>query len=356
MTRWHFYYPKRFAFSPADYEMPGLGGGESCLVTLTRALAKLGHEIHVFNACLRPGRYDGVYWHLLHEWSVAPAPDVYVAVRCEEAIQPTHGRLATLFWMLDNRTSGSRRFASTYRPRAARIVVASRAMARVLGDAGVPSNWLSYIPLPVDYDLYNPVPHEKRDLVCLFSSMPNRGLDIVARLWPSVQDRHPSALLRVTGGYQQWGYTAEEAKDREEPYHRLLHKLTSGGYNVEVLGVIPKDALRCIQASAALMIYPCRFPEMFCLSAAESAAAGTPCILSDYEALAERVREGTTGYLVAGDPEVPATEAKFTELICRLLSCCSLRAKMGVRARQEAEELSSEHVARMWEALVNGMS
>lgn len=269
--RWQFHYPKRTSFYPSDYDNPGLGGCEASLVLLTRALAARGHDVEVFNCCYRPGTYDGVTWRMTWELDTAPAPDVAVAVRFDEALWPADSKAGHhLFWMLDDRTRGPAAFADTFRDRGGRVVLASQAMQQRLGAASVdiPTH---LIPLPVETERYTR-PLTGRAPICLFASMPNRGLDATLALWPRIRAAVPDAELWVTSGWQLWGFTNSESDDR---WHQLLggHPLPDG---VRLLGTRPRAELIEIQQQAALTLYPCRFPEMFCLSAAESAAAALP--------------------------------------------------------------------------------
>ena len=205
MTHWQFHYPKRLAFYPPDFEDPGLGGSEASLVVLTRALARRGHRVEVFNSCYKPGDYDGVCWRMSWEFHDAVTPDVAVAVRFDEALWPVSTTVRRqLFWMLDDRPRGPAAFMKHFGDRGGTVVVASHAMERRLAAADVRTRAVR-IPLPIETRRY--LLDRPRALACLYSSMPNRGLDVLLSIWPRIRSQVPEAELWVTNGWQLWGFT-----------------------------------------------------------------------------------------------------------------------------------------------------
>ena len=339
---WQFHYPKRLSFYPPDFEDPGLGGSEAALVLLTRALASRGHTVEVFNCCWKPGVYDGVSWRPTCELPTSCAPDVAVAVRFEEAIWSSHAR-RNMFWMLDDRPAGANAFFTRY-GEAGTIVVSSSAQHLRLRDLD-PRAHVTRSPLPVEVSRFNP--HHEREKACLFCSMPNRGLDVALRIWPEIKRRIPGASLWVTGGWELWGYCRAEAEDR---WQEILEKspISDG---VTIFRALPRPRLIELQQKATLALYPCRFPEMFCLSAAECSAAGTPMVTSAMEALTERVKDGETGILVPGPIDSPAVQEQFVAHAVTLLTDPSTWQKYSSRSREIALHYEAEGVAQNWEAL-----
>lgn len=345
---WQFHYPKRNCFYPPDYEDPGLGGGEASLVLLTRALAARGHHVEVFNCCYRPGKYDGVEWRMAWEFTHAVEADVAVAVRFDEALWPsTSNARSHLFWMLDDRTGGPAAFADTFGNRGGLIVVASHAMRGRLDQAGLVVD-TAMVPLPVEVDRY--ASKEPRQRVCLWSSMPNRGLDVALTIWPDIRAAVPDAELWVTSGWQLWGYTNTEAHDR---WKQLLgNKPLPDG--VRLFGAVPRTDLIELQQRSWLTLYPCRFPEMFCLAATESAAAGTPVVTSSLDALNERIRHKETGILIDGPIEESRTQWRFIDETIALLTDPARRDRYATVARQDVESLHPDIIAQTWERLACG--
>ena len=61
----------------------GLGGSESAVILMSKELAKLGFDVHVFNDCVsddtQPGMYDGVWYRPLKDVEIA-TPDYAVMI------------------------------------------------------------------------------------------------------------------------------------------------------------------------------------------------------------------------------------------------------------------------------------
>ena len=348
MASWHFVYGKRLAFYPPDYDAPGLGGSEGVLVVLSRTLARRGHDVTVFNCPYRCGRYDGVDWRPLHELPKAIAPDVRVAVKYEESIAPLPG-ITNAFWMLDNRPEGTAAFARTELCDGP-IIVASRAAQSLLERAEVEHS-VSIIPHPIETALYDSAgTKSRRPPVCLYTSIPGKGLDVALTIWPRIREAVPDAELHVTNGYELWGLNRADAAFLNNQAGVPYGDQRSQG--VRYLGVLNRARLRQVQSEASVMLYPCRDDEMFCLAVAEAAAAGTPVITSDSFALSERVVDGRTGFLISGAIEEASVQQRFVEATIRLLTDESLLTTMASAAQEFVRPLECDEVAREWERLL----
>jgi glycosyltransferase involved in cell wall biosynthesis len=346
---WQFLYPKRIAFAPPDYEDPGLGGSEASLVLLSRELARQGEDVDVFACCYSPGVYDGVTWRLVPELDDSPRrPDVAVAVRFADAVRSTPNLAGcNMFWMLDGHTQGAEKILGSRGPERARVVTASAAQERRLQAVGI-SDHFTRIPLPVETARYQG--RESGDaLACLHSSMPPRGLERLLGMWPAIRAAVPQAELWITSGWDLWGYSAEETADR---WHDAIGDgpLPDGA---QLFGSVTRQRLIELQSLASLGLFPSRYPEMFCLAAAECQAAGTPVIASDLEALSERVVDGRTGVLVPGRIKDPAVQRVFVEETVRLLEDGPLRERLGRAAAQESLNLAVDSVASRWRGVAS---
>lgn len=342
MARWQFVYARRFAFSPRDYDAPGLGGSEAVLVVLTRALARLGEEVSVYASVDRPGEYDGVQWFPLHALETASEADVRVAVRYEESVIPTDG--LNVFWMLDNQPANAVWFREKLGPEAL-VVVASEAQRRLLRSIGVFDS--HRIHLPVDTTEFPQVPQQERQPICIFTSIHDRGLDSALECWPSIRRSVPDAELHITSGYELWGFARHEARKLQGQF---AHADTIDG--VVLHGVLDREQLRALQSRAAVMLYPCREEEMFCLSVAEAGAAGVPVVTSNTYALMERVVDGRTGYLVDGSIDSLQTREVFIATTIELLTNRHRWSAMSAAALDHASHLDSAVIAEQWRELL----
>jgi glycosyltransferase involved in cell wall biosynthesis len=118
----------------------------------------------------------------------------------------------------------------------------------------------------------------------VFASQPSRGLAFVAECWRKVNAALPDAELHVF---------CPQAKQEEAA------RLTAGASGIVVRGSVSRDQLGRELREARVMLIPGVADETFCLAAAEATASGVPLVTLGIGALAERVRDGETGFLVA---------------------------------------------------------
>jgi hypothetical protein len=90
-----------------------------------------------------------------------------------------------------------------------------------------------------------------------------------------------------------------------------MASLVANAPRTTVLGSLAKPEFYRHLAEAALLLYPCSFPEISCIVALEAQALGTPIITSRDFALTETV--GVSRYLISGRPAFPAYQEAFVD-------------------------------------------
>lgn len=339
-----FYYGKRITFGPIDENIPGLGGSEGSLLVLARELSKRGHRVEVYNSCWAPGKYEGVLWKGAWDIDNAETPDVRVAVRTADSVLQNDAPIQ-IFWMLDDRPDGAIRFREIYPD--SPIVLASDTMSDILHGKGIYNNIRKiFLPVNEKYMVKRSVPSE--GTYCLYSSMPNRGLKALLYMWPDVKKAVPEARLMVTSGWELWGYTKEEARDK----WLSVMGITDVPPGVELCGVVSKERLSRLQADCRFSVIPSDFPEMFCLAAAEIERYGKPLIVSNYKALSERVENNKTGYLIDGNIYNDETTRRgFINAMIDLFRDGEKTNKFGAAALKNGLRYSPPVVCEQWEGL-----
>jgi glycosyltransferase involved in cell wall biosynthesis len=160
----------------------------------------------------------------------------------------------------------------------------------VVGRLNGAADRVGVIPIPVRLSDYADAPLERGNRL-LYSSMPDRGLIHLARWFPRIRARVPTAELHVTGDFTMYGWPGARAD-----YERLFH----GTPGVVYHGRVSRSELVELQRSAKVLAFPCTFPEGFCIAAAEAMAAGAVPVTSGAFALSTTV--GPAGVLVRGHP------------------------------------------------------
>lgn len=134
----------------------------------------------------------------------------------------------------------------------------------------------------------------ERPRIALYSSSPDRGLDVLLRLWPRVREAVPDAELHYC--YSSVYHRVAEANPEVAKFRDTINELR--GVGVKDLGSLDQKALAKKMRTCAVWLAPSwhgptsePFFETYCIGAQEAAAAGCCVIVSDWGALTERVED-----------------------------------------------------------------
>jgi len=157
-----------------------------------------------------------------------------------------------------------------------------------------------------------------------------KGADVALRAFATAAAGHPDVRFLVLGGDSRTGGESERQRLAE-----LARELGIEA-RVSFLGSIPQRELPGYYLAADALLMP-SYSESFGLVGLEAQACGCPVIAADVAGLASVVRDGATGFLVAGhDP------ADYADRLRRLLDDPALARELGRRGRQLAQGFSWE--------------
>jgi len=171
----------------------------------------------------------------------------------------------------------------------------------------------------------------------IFSSSPDRGLQLVLDVWPEIRAQVPDATLHVYYGFDNWERMAKLTQDQ-----RALAVIASLKQQIaSVEGVVfhgranPEALARAFRLSG-VWAYPTWFTETSCITAMQAQAAGLGIVTSALAALNETV--GDRGVLLTEDPESEAYRVAFTKA-----TIGALQAVADERRRAEIEQYAEYH-------------
>ena len=130
----------------------------------------------------------------------------------------------------------------------------------------------------------------------IYSSFPNRGLVILLKMWPRIISKFPDSTLNIYSDIDH-KWTNDVAPDEMKEIKSLLRINKKG---ITVHGWVDKKTLAKAWETAEYWLYPCKFEETFCLTAAEAASSKTFAVSNNLAALSETI--GDRGLIVHGDP------------------------------------------------------
>ena len=361
------------AFSGKTAEQKPMGGSESALFYLTRELARRGHAVTVFNNCGdEAGIYDGVEFipfTTLHDvvfYSQKHKIDIFISFRYLPAFLFPIRAKKRIWWGHDDFSNvwyhgfPLNIFGSAF------LRLAGFLTRKLCDELFVVSTWLGdicqkYLHFPkarifvIRNGIYLPhfenlnMPRDPYRLI--YSSVPDRGLDILLKIFPKIKAAVPLATLSVFCGLE-----LGMLKARDKQRATKLYDLAAQP-GVTLHGNVPHRQLAEALSQSALFVYPSHavpaaafYAETSCIAAIEAQAAGTPVIASRRGALPETVEDKKTGILISGDPYSHDYQDKFVDAVINLLKDNVRRAAMSEAAKSRVFSYYGwDAIAKEWE-------
>jgi len=312
----------------------GVGGAEMALLTMCETWHKAGYDVRLYN-----DPHPGVSspFAQLHKVSFDPHDDrdVLIIFRSPNPIVLSSNGLK-VWWSCDQYTQGSFR---DFAPMVDKIVCISPFHVEYFEKTYGIKDAIN-IDLPVRIDDYLRV-IEKVPNRFLFSSVPDRGLEQLWRMWPRIKEILPDATLTITSDYRLWGH--HSAANEQHKSRWLVRD------SIFFLGALPRERLVDYQLQAEYHLYPCIYDELFCISVAESQVAGAYTLTSGCGAL-PTTNMLTTLLLDAKDPR---NDVSF---ISTLKSISSDRLNTKIKATENrisaTYRFDPENIFKQWEEKV----
>ena len=287
------------AFDGRTKDERPLGGAETAFAELAEALAARGHSVSAYTRCAAPLEWKGVRWSPIAA-GVPDAADLYIANRSSHLIEACRDAKHAVFWIHNPaRYLLKWRYQwPLWRRRPTLVFLGpnhlstypgwGRGGERVVIPYGISAPFLG-----ATERAHAPPPR------AVFLSNPLRSLDWLLELWAArIFPAVPGAELHVFGGAIVYGTIGDAQADRAAPVLARAKEL--GNRGVVLRGPLEKAALAQELAQARAFLYRGDPGETFCNAAAEPQAMGVPGVVENIACMAERVRDGETGFVVSG--------------------------------------------------------
>jgi len=337
----------------------GVGGVESTYIELSKELAKRGHNCFLFCNCEKEHVYEGVYYVPYYKMgeNLVLNPEVIITSRWYDALYVAP-LAKKIIWAQDNFYTDPNHpdaFASCNA-----LVCSSQwhryHLAHLLGE-GLRSEKTNIIPLSIRGELFKGKNIVRDPLKVIYSSNPNRGLDVLSVMWEELSNKIPGIHLSIMYGWEglrTWSndsaWIASVEKDKER-----IEKWAEKAGNVTITGRLTKARLAEEMLSASLCLYPSTFWETFCLTALETQAAGTPMITTKIGALSNTLNN-ESNILVDKNPSSKEYRDEFVQTVAELMENKEKFSALSENCISYFnKQLTWEQVAVAWENLIYGI-
>lgn len=284
---------------PMDIETKGLGGSETAAVRLAEKMSEK-YTVTVYAEC-DTAAYKQVLFK--HHASFDPMEERHTVIssRIPELVDRKVNAANVLLWMHD----------TDYGPRLTQERVEKFDAIMVL------SEWhCEHVELMYPYTdkklvitgngiepaYFKGHDSERFPRVALYSSSPDRGLDLILKLWPRVREQVPDAELVYcyASVYDKIADTNAQIAAFREATRGLADQP-----GVQNLGSLTQPKLAKVMSEIGVWLAPSYntvhdvpFCETYCIGAVEAAAAGCCIVVSDWGALPERTETAVNSVLI----------------------------------------------------------
>ncbi len=324
-----------------DLERRPIGGTESSVIRLARALAERGHDVTCYTNCDNAVEDHGVRWLPLS----GPLPetcDLYLPVHQTELLGLVRNPRRLALWVIwpARQLRHYKRSLSQWRHRPIPVFAS-------LNEARSYAWWLPrhdpklVVPLGLPDDIRGMPPLDSAPgPQAVFASNPSRNLRPLVEIWlDRILPRVPGATFNIyslaplpAGGDPWSAWSGSVLPGNLSEAQRLSLRIHQGASRHDLM-----QAVR----GARSMLYLGHKSEAYCLTLAEAQAMGVPCVVAPTAVLPERVIDGVTGF-VRGDAEgfAAAAVALLTDdVLWRSQHEAALRLRQGISWGEVAARL-----------------
>ncbi len=340
-------------WGPDSQNNGGIGGSETAVIELSKRLAGMGWKITVFNDGNWPPEgkeIDGISWQ--NYWTFNPDDEFDVLwswrypelfdynIRARVAILDLHDVMNPFIFTEDRLKKINKVFVKTSYHRSLY--------------PNVPDKKFVVVGNGVDLSRWNIEPMEKQTIEderksnphrFIYSSTPNRGLDIVLQMWPKIREKIKDAELHIFYGWNTY-YKIEKNNPERMAWMKKIQEKVHNTEGIIDHGRVGQKELAIEQLKSSFWIYPTYFPEIHCITACEMQAAGVIPLTSGYAALAETQQSGIS---MSGDVHSPVWQEQFIEQIVQIVEDKEFQKAEREKAIEVSKQFSWDKVAEEWD-------
>jgi len=324
-----------------------LGGTETAVIRLARALHELGHTVRVLTRLENPPLSLPLYLPLSAINQLGPA-DILISVRDWKPLFLPVKAERRLLWTGDAFDQpvtvgiGDKRIIDQTD---VLLCVSNWHADTLCAESGFPREKAWVMRNGIDLSLFKGAEIRVRKRL-MYSSTPYRGLAHLLSIFPKILERHPDAELHIFSGYEVYKGT-EPVPDREMNEFKVMMQGLQRIPNVFLRGnMLQRDLAREFM-SASVLAYPNTFAETSCITAMEAQAGGCVVVSTKRAGLIETVADA--GVLIEGSPGTESYDNAFIDAVDKLLGDDDYFAELSRRGKERAvREFDWRHIAEIF--------
>jgi len=312
-----------------------IGGVETAVIRLARALDALGHDVTVLTTIRNPPPSRPRYIHHSEMKSLGPV-DLLIAVRSWEAFVIPIPARKRLLWTgdayhnLHTAGLGDKRVVSLFD---GLLCVSSWQAETLCSASGYPREKTHILRNGVDLADFSGSEDRMRKRL-IYSSNPQRGLVFLPLIFFRLKQRHPELELHVFSNAALFDMGWPPVVAADMPHQALLNLLKEVP-DCTVHGTVLQKQLAREFMKSSILTYPSNIEETSCITVLEAQAAGCCVVTSAMGALEESVGGG--GIIVREESGSDAFLDKFTEAVDLLLKDDSLFQQLSQKALEQSK-------------------
>lgn len=330
-------------WNPGSIDTGGIGGSETAVVEIAKRMAKKGWNITVYNnsgAKPEGDDFDGVTYKNYWDFNFKDEFDVLWVWRLPEMFDyPIKARMTVLDLhdVMNPLDFNDERLA-----RIDKIFVKTNYHRGLFPN--IPDDKFEVVGNGINLDKFDKE-EEKESFRFIYSSTPNRGLDIILKhMWKKIKEALPEAELHTYYGFNTFYELEKNNPERMKWMHEMEELMKMDG--VVNHGRVGQSELHKDQLKSSFWLYPTYFPEIHCITACEMQAAGVIPVTSGYAALEETQK---VGIKLEGDVYDPEWQEKYIKEVIKLAKDTKRIEELRIKAKAEAMQFSWDLVATEWD-------
>ncbi len=346
---WEFWDEKSINGSVQDGKPKGIGGSETQAILVCRELSKLGYKVKIFNKC-REKHYDMEGYDVEYipfgefgEYSKTIYYDYFIASRYLDCFDVpfssgrNYAMVHDVFLIMNHRHQHDVKKDRIHKY----FCLSHRHKQFVHEYHNIPLDKIVVTSNGLDFSRFDKTVEKNRHQM-IYSSSPDRGLELLLSLFPKVKQQVPEAKLDIFYGFENF---------RDQEYVKKMMGIIKNTDGVTYHGRVGQDELAEAFLQSTVWAYPSWFQETFCITALESMAAKCVPVTSDYWGLIDTVKDG--GILLPMNDNsntvlTPEYQNKWIYECVKLLKDDSYLREWQEKGINRVKRFTWEAVAKQW--------